>query len=334
MRTKVFVTRTGQRYHAVPDCPSFEDAERDGRGPIRSESIALRDVDESQQTPCGRCWHIQPGYDEWTLWTHEVELSAESEYETAFARLVVPRLGIRPADVSTQVDVRTPSRAYRIDFVIRSSGTTVLIEIDGRMKSPDRDVAGWQREVDAKRADLLAHGHRVVNLSTTRVANAPDQCVTEVMAALKDAPKRPQIARTDALDPRRPAAVESVSRHSVAPSAVSAPPTPSRGRLLVTGLVALGVILAAVIGWQTFSQVGPDAAGSDVSTTGEEVDEPGAPENGECPSHQPVKGNINAEGEKIFHEPGWRYYDATDPEACFATAAEALSDGFRESSVQ
>jgi len=54
-----------------------------------------------------------------------------------------------------------------------------------------------------------------------------------------------------------------------------------------------------------------------------------APQGRDCPADLPVKGNINREGEKIYHVPGARSYGATVPEECFATAADAEAAGFR-----
>jgi micrococcal nuclease len=47
-----------------------------------------------------------------------------------------------------------------------------------------------------------------------------------------------------------------------------------------------------------------------------------------------IKGNINAKGEKIFHVPGGRSYDATDivlaeGEKWFCSEKEALAAGWR-----
>lgn len=58
-----------------------------------------------------------------------------------------------------------------------------------------------------------------------------------------------------------------------------------------------------------------------------------APTGGTCSEKAPIKGNISGE-DKIFHEPGWRYYDSTVPEACFSTAEDAAADGFRASMVK
>jgi micrococcal nuclease len=51
-----------------------------------------------------------------------------------------------------------------------------------------------------------------------------------------------------------------------------------------------------------------------------------------------IKGNINSEGEKIYHVPGGRYYDQTviDPEKgerWFCSEAEAVAAGWRKSKV-
>ena len=45
-----------------------------------------------------------------------------------------------------------------------------------------------------------------------------------------------------------------------------------------------------------------------------------------------IKGNINKNGEKIYHMPGGAYYDSTIPEEWFKTEREAQAAGFRKSS--
>lgn len=51
-----------------------------------------------------------------------------------------------------------------------------------------------------------------------------------------------------------------------------------------------------------------------------------APVDGACPGGYPVKANDNS---GIFHVPGGRFYDRTIPERCYATADDALADGYR-----
>jgi micrococcal nuclease len=42
-----------------------------------------------------------------------------------------------------------------------------------------------------------------------------------------------------------------------------------------------------------------------------------------------IKGNINSRGERIYHVPGSRYYEATIAEKMFCSIEEAEADGFR-----
>jgi micrococcal nuclease len=47
------------------------------------------------------------------------------------------------------------------------------------------------------------------------------------------------------------------------------------------------------------------------------------------PPGKPIKGNINAKGEKIYHLPGTKDYERTKAEVWFATEEEARAAGFR-----
>lgn len=49
-----------------------------------------------------------------------------------------------------------------------------------------------------------------------------------------------------------------------------------------------------------------------------------------CPSWAPIKGNQNS---WIYHVPGQRYYDVTQPEECFRTETAAISAGYRKAKV-
>lgn len=51
-----------------------------------------------------------------------------------------------------------------------------------------------------------------------------------------------------------------------------------------------------------------------------------APQGSNCPSTHPIKGNASS---MIYHVPGGASYARTDPEACFATAADAQAAGYR-----
>jgi len=51
--------------------------------------------------------------------------------------------------------------------------------------------------------------------------------------------------------------------------------------------------------------------------------------NGNCGGH--IKGNINRDGEKIYHLPNDRFYKVTKAEQCFMTEKDAVKAGFRAS---
>ncbi|GLV67020.1 hypothetical protein Bmyc01_56890 [Bacillus mycoides] len=44
-----------------------------------------------------------------------------------------------------------------------------------------------------------------------------------------------------------------------------------------------------------------------------------------------IKGNKNSKGEKIYHMPGQQFYDKTNAEEMFCSAAEAQAAGYRAS---
>jgi len=53
-----------------------------------------------------------------------------------------------------------------------------------------------------------------------------------------------------------------------------------------------------------------------------------------CRDDHPIKGNkagrqASRPQDPIYHVPGSRYYAATDPEECFATAEDAEAAGYR-----
>jgi len=65
------------------------------------------------------------------------------------------------------------------------------------------------------------------------------------------------------------------------------------------------------------------------------TDPAGAPplDKDNCPPEYPIKGNIGDDG-RFYHVRGSRSYAATDPEICFATAADAVAAGFERPSNQ
>ncbi|MHB1413844.1 MAG: sunset domain-containing protein [Chloroflexota bacterium] len=68
------------------------------------------------------------------------------------------------------------------------------------------------------------------------------------------------------------------------------------------------------------------------------LDPPAQPTNGSaepianaCPPGYLIKGNVRANGEKIYHAPGGLAYKRTNPKVCFHTEEDALAAGFRKS---
>lgn len=54
------------------------------------------------------------------------------------------------------------------------------------------------------------------------------------------------------------------------------------------------------------------------------------PVDGTCPVAHPVKLNASS---GIFHLPGGRFYERTTPDRCYASADDALADGYRAAKV-
>src|SRR5690606_16279244 len=79
---------------------------------------------------------------------------------------------------------------------------------------------------------------------------------------------------------------------------------------------------------------GGPASGEDDGSPDVPAAQQSAPEGDDCPDDFPVKGNESDGGELIYHRPGWRYYDQTKPERCFATVEAAEEAGFRASKLQ
>lgn len=114
-------------------------------------------------------------------------------------------------------------------------------------------------------------------------------------------------------------------------------------RLLV--IVSTAVLVAALANWwrqrsETTSAADPpewppwsDAATTTTATTTTAAPTTSAPawvagSDGEAPVGYPVKLN---ESSGIFHVPGGRFYERTNPDRWYATAEAAIADGYRQS---
>ena len=296
--TDVFITRFGRRFHRIADCPSFDDSEQRTGTRVYARPVALRGLPQQQ---CAVCW---PGIDEWEHFALEVERTGDSEYEVMFVAQVLRNVReLSPGDVRPETKAYGASGAtYFIDFLIQTAGRQIAVEIDGKDKSPGFKTPDQiQVEVDTKRADLRSAGWRVLNFTNVQVATRPDQCVTELRAEL-----------VEAVAPR--ADVAKAALIADAPSE----PSPAHGAshwTIISLLVgAIALVVAGVVAWAAL------VGGSGVT-----------PSDGHCPADAPVKGNRSASGERIYHEPGWEFYERTTPEECFATSKDAQEAGYRAS---
>ena len=75
--------------------------------------------------------------------------------------------------------------------------------------------------------------------------------------------------------------------------------------------------------WSPSSQTSPEPSEAEVASPATRWV---APADGECPSGYPVKANDSS---GIFHVPGGRFYARTIPERCYASAEDAIADGYR-----
>lgn len=309
--TTVFLTRTGERYHATDACPSFADSEAVTGHPVRSRKVELRGI---QHEPCTICWPETPNWDPWTQLAHRVERTGDSPYEVEFVQRVLrPIRELRASDVRPQVKaVSRTGRTYYIDFVIEPhGGRQIAVEVDGYRKTLEKSEDTIRRDTESKRADLVASGWRVINFSDNQVMSRTDECIDQLRAEL-----------SDAVSPRRdmPAAFPQGGASAAQPSHVV---QPSALRPRRTGLVALVVVAVLLAGGILVWKLNSNGSAG-VSPL----------QNGACPASAPVKGNVSQGGERIFHEPGWRYYESTSPEECFKTAEDAESAGYRASEVR
>ncbi len=104
--------------------------------------------------------------------------------------------------------------------------------------------------------------------------------------------------------------------------------------LLLAGAVALWQRRSAGAGqdkpepsWPPFEPATPSPAAAFTEPLVDSQMKWAAPVDGGCPDGYPVKANDNS---GIFHIPGGRFYARTVPERCYATAADALADGYRQ----
>ena len=109
-------------------------------------------------------------------------------------------------------------------------------------------------------------------------------------------------------------------------------------RLLV--IVSTAVVLAAFASWwrqrsEATSPAGPpewppwpDAPTAPTATTARPASAWVEGSGGEAPAGYPIKLKVSS---GIFHVPGGRFYERTNPDRWYATAEAAIADGYRQS---
>jgi len=118
------------------------------------------------------------------------------------------------------------------------------------------------------------------------------------------------------------------------------------GMLAPTPPAASSSVAAPVAMLETVDEVGPEATALPIvdvaPAEAPAVDEPApaetsapaaargavAPTGDDCPPEAMIKGN-QGKSDWIYHRPGSSSYSRTDPEECFATAADAEAAGYR-----
>lgn len=324
---EVWATDFGGRYHESPDCTGIADghakAIERGKTPTAPQPYQLDELlEERDLLPCMICWPSGPNW-VWDRFEHDLMHVRDSEYESLFASQVLRHVaGVAPNRVTPQHTVVGRSgRTYRVDFAIlmpdaRTNWQGIAIEVDGLNKT-DRSEMDVLRQTEAseRQNDLANAGWTVLRFTNWQATNNPGSCIRDVEEALARAGNH-----TLSGDP-------TLAELPTAPAPAPAPAQlarekdpPSRRPFRV--VAATGVIAVIFVGFWLY-RTGSSPASGGVNPVGNT-----------CPAAYPVEGNIASGGTRIYHMPGWRYYDATNPERCFANPAAAEAEGFRASEVK
>jgi very-short-patch-repair endonuclease len=342
---QVWITAGGARYHESGTCTALLDgqakAQEQGWSAHNVRAVPLSDLSVRERQPCQSCWPSHAGWTDWTELEHRIYRLADSPYEIDFFNNVIRKIpDLRPASVRVQEPFEFDElKQGRIDFAIVRDGMRIAIEVDGLEKSP----TGRPPDADAHDAAtrrqnaLIEQGWRVLRITNQQVRLKTDWCREQVERCLLETTTTRSDARRYGPSHRR--SPPAPRAHAADAAGVADDPTrgnpgstPDRAVhvrtqphhrvpwLIAIGcLVLLGLVAATVL-------VMIDDGGAGPSST--------PPTGRTCPAGFPVKGNESRSGERIFHEPGWRYFDSTTPEVCFADADAARAAGFRASKVR
>jgi len=347
---RVWITRSGDRWHRSPDCPGLLEgqakAERDGFTTAPPYSVAPSGVGLRDQ--CKVCWNIpvraalqrsagrsKPVADEWDEFAIQVAVNADSDYERVFVERVLRNVtALSPSAIDVQHEVGLlDGRRFRIDFAIRrGTAFKLAIEVDGLEKSPGTRETDLERQARRSSRDneLQNLGWTVLHFTNHQVTTASSECINTIERALERASTpapivpSPQPARV--IEKHVPVIVERVlERHIPVPapsSVIDAQAQRSHARPAFRGWIITIIVAVTVAAIATIASIS-------ISSLQSGSRAPLA--NGNCPEDAPIKGNIASSGERIYHLPGSRFYRDTFAEACFIDSDAAERDGFRAS---
>lgn len=272
---------------------------------------------------------------QWEQWIRQnAHLIGADDYgdELLFARQVLPRVpDLSPGEVTPQKKVVVGGAHRRIDFAVERHGLRVAIEIDGWDKSgtgTGQTRAEQQAFTDRQNA-LVSAGWNPIRYTVSHLRRDPGAVARDLTGRLRAVSDRQSIpVRSAAADSHlrqtdryRPSIGAALPQAPLSPSGTHRPTaSPHRsGWLLMAGVVAaVGVLGIGALA----------AAGMANGNSGH-----GTPRSVSCTSYGVVRGNVSETGERIYHLPGDRYYGATNPEQCFATASDAEAAGYRHAKV-
>ena len=232
--------------------------------------------------------------------------------ELTFVEAVLSQVsGLAPSSVSSQVafkDVQSGNR--RIDFVINDSrmARPIAIEVDGRNKTGKQQTQREFDDWDSRQNALAAEGYTLIRYTNNQVRHSAKQVIAEIQNAIAK-------ERTGLLSMKQLSADTAQDVASqVAARVGEAVALKITSRLLIMALIAVTMVVVLLVVTRDPSTKGPDSSG--VPPVSEDS----------CPAKYPLKGNLSS---KIYHSPGQKFYDQTDPERCFATPEDAERWGYR-----
>ncbi len=306
----VYITAGGGRWHQRADCEALsqgqQDAERRGLPNHPVQQVVRQRV--GSRSACGWCVKSDVPESAERSPTRYSALRTDTEYEQVFVDHVLEPLGeLISWQVTSQESVLVGGRTYRVDFALHRSPWRIAIEIDGENKGPN---APSHDEWTLRQTSLVSAGWEVLRFTNRQVMHEQEYCrrqIAVVVARLQERghhkEERPAPMPVSLPQRRAPSASE---QHSQLPA----------NRRVIAAL-ALAVALAAA-GATTVAMSGQ--GGDDAPATGDRYP---------CPASRPVKGNVSADGERIYHQRGDAFYDRTAAEQCFSDAASAEAAGFR-----